>query len=343
MSVNDHKKSSTHYVAALVRQAQLLGLDIDRILADTAIPGELSDAEDGWIDNHLLTALVKRMWLETETETMGFDPQPLRLGTWAIACEFMMGADTLGELFRKGSRILTYLAPNSVGVKLIEEENTVFVLPEVYTGEADPEYFLVEFLTVLWHRFPSWVIDETIQLNNAFFSYPQPRHAQFYDELFQCDVAFDQEKIGFSFHRRYLQKPVTRTLVELKGWLRDSPADLLYLPGRESSVQAHLKGELRRALSDSSAFPSFESTCEKLSMSPQVVRRRLAEEGTSYQKLKDAIRSDTARRLLANQEMSVADVAVRVGFSETAAFSRAFKKWTGSTPAQFRADNTGKS
>ena len=192
MNAIKQKKSSTHYIAVLLRQARALGLDIDQILADTAIPRELSDAEDKWIDNQFLTSLVKRMWLETDSETMGFDPIPLRIGTWAIACEFMLGADTLGELFRKGSRILSYLAPNSVGVKLVEEEDSVLVLPQVYTGESDPEHFLAEFMTVLWHRFPSWVIDETIQLNTAFFSYPEPDHGRFYDELFQCDVVFEQ-------------------------------------------------------------------------------------------------------------------------------------------------------
>ena len=234
-------------------------------------------------------------------------------------------------------RILSFLAPNSNGVNLVAEGNSVSVLPQVYIGGNDPKHFLVELMTVVWHRFPSWVIDETIQLNKAFFSYSQPEHVRFYDELFQCDVAFEQETCGFSFHPKYLQKPVTRTLAELQIWLRDSPADLLYLPGRESSVQAHLKGELRRALSDSSFFPAFDSICGQLSMSPQVVRRRLAEEGTSYQKIKDTIRSYTAKRLLANPEIPVADVAERTGFSETAAFSRAFKKWTGATPAPFRA------
>ena len=71
-------------------------------------------------------------------------------------------------------------------------------------------------------------------------------------------------------------------------------------------------------------------------MSPQVVRRRLSEEDTSYQKIKDAIRCDTAKRLLDNPEIPVATVAEQTGFSETAAFSRAFKKWTGLAPAQYR-------
>ncbi len=330
------KKSSTHYVAVLIRQAKSLGLDVGNVLSGTGVPSDLAEAEDKWIDNALLAALVKRMWLETNNETMGFDPTPLRIGTWAIACEFMLTADTLGELFRRGKRILSYLAPDSIGLDLVIDDHEAVLMPRVYIGDADPEHFLVEFLTVVWHRFPSWVIDETIQLNRVSFTYSKPAHARFYEELFQCDVAFEQADGGFRFHRRYLEKPVTRTNAELEAWLRDSPADLLYLPGRESSVQAHLKGELRKGLKAKAAFPAFEAICQQLNMSPQVVRRRLSEEKTSYQKIKDAIRCDTAKRLLDNPEIPVATVAEQTGFSETAAFSRAFKKWTGLTPAQYR-------
>lgn len=343
MSSTTFKKSSTHYVAVLLRQAETLGLDVGSILSETGIPTELAYAEDQWIDNDLLAALVKRIWLETDNETMGFDPAPLRIGTWAIACEFMLMADTLGELFRRGRRILSYLAPGSIGLDLVIDDHVASLRPLVYLGNADPERFLVEFLTVVWHRFPSWVIDETIQLNSAFFTYGKPVHARFYEELFQCDVSFDQAACGFNFHRRYLEKPVTRTLAELEVWLRDSPADLLYLPGRESSVQAHLKGELRKGLKASATFPSFEAICEQLHMSPQVVRRRLSEEETSYQKIKDTIRCDTAKRLLNNPEIPIATVAEQTGFSETAAFSRAFKKWTGLTPAQYRAEHASAS
>lgn len=331
------KQSSTHYVAVIIRHARHMGLDIGRILAVTGIPLELAEAEDQWIDNRRVAALVKTMWRETNSETFGIDPTPLRIGTWAIACEFMMGADTLGELYRKGERILSFLAPDSVGLKLVVDGDCVSILPQVYIGESDPDRFLVEFLTVLWHRFPSWAIDEQIPLQNAFFSYPSPGQGQFYEELFQCDIAFEQPSCGFSFHSKYLQKPITRSMVELEGWLRDSPADLLYMPGRESSIQSQLKVELRRVLKDSMRYPAFESVCSDLCMSPQVVRRRLAEEGTSYQKIKDAIRCDMAQSLLANPEIPITDVAERTGFSESAAFSRAFKKWTGLSPAQYRS------
>lgn len=314
-----------------------MGLDVQEILDETGIPVELSEAENAFIDNGLLTKLVKKIWSETNNETFGLDPTPMRIGTWALACEFMLGADTLGSLLRKGQRILSYLAPGSAGLKILREGDVAVLLPQVYLGEADPEHFLMEFLTVLWHRFPSWAIDERIPLQEAFFSYAEPNHSHFYEELFQCDVRFEQAACGFKFHESYLKRRITRTLIELKAWLRDSPADLLYMPGRENSIQAQLKASLIEITKESARYPAFDSLCSDLAMSPQVVRRRLADEGTSYQQIKDAIRCETAQSLLVNPENSIIDVAVRTGFSESAAFSRAFKKWTGESPAHYRS------
>lgn len=343
----EQRKSSTHYVCILLRHAQSIGLDVQHILEETGISTELAGTEDGWIDNVLLARLVKRMWLDTNNETFGLDPNPLRIGTWALACEFMLGADTLGALYRKGERILSFLAPNSAGLKILREDGSIVVLPQVYLGESDPDHFLIEFITVLWHRFASWAIDERIPLQEAFFSYPEPNHSNFYEELFSCDVRFEQSACGFKFHESYLKRRITRTPIELEAWLRDSPADLLYMPGREKSIQAQLKASLleitkAEVARDAMRYPAFESLCSDLAMSPQVVRRRLADEGTSYQHIKDAIRCETAQVLLANPENSISDIAVRTGFSEPAAFSRAFKKWTGESPAQYRSSRLKK-
>jgi AraC-like DNA-binding protein len=94
--------------------------------------------------------------------------------------------------------------------------------------------------------------------------------------------------------------------------------------------------KLRRELEEQMRFPAFESICTSLQLSPQVVRRRLTEEGTSYQKIKDMVRRDLALELLSTPELLIADIAERTGFTEPAAFSRAFKKWAGISPAQYR-------
>jgi AraC-like DNA-binding protein len=191
-------------------------------------------------------------------------------------------------------------------------------------------------LCVVWHRFPCWAIDEYIPVQQGMFRYVEPAHGWFYEELLQAPVEFGQSFNGFSFNRKYLSRPLCRNRAELEAWLHNSPADLLYLPGRDTSIHAHIRRQLASELEENRCFPAFDDICASLHMSTQVVRRRLAQEGTSYQKIKDAVRLDTVKELLAKPDLAIADIAERVGFTEPAALSRAFKKWTGQTPAQYR-------
>ena len=71
-------------------------------------------------------------------------------------------------------------------------------------------------------------------------------------------------------------------------------------------------------------------------MSARTLRRRLEKEGTSYQRIKDNARRDAAITLLSRTRLPVAEIAVRVGFSDPSAFHRSFKKWTGLAPGEYR-------
>ena len=81
---------------------------------------------------------------------------------------------------------------------------------------------------------------------------------------------------------------------------------------------------------------SFELVSSELNMTTHTLRRRLKDEGNSFQEIKDSIRRDRAMVLLDKPTLVLHDIAAQLGFSEPAAFNRAFKKWTGLTPGQYR-------
>ena len=130
-------QTSTHYVASLVRQARRLGLDIDTLLAEAGISPELSQAPDLWIDNGYLTTLLKVLWRETSDETIGIDPGAMRMGSWALACDYMLAAENLGDLYRRGQRIYSFLPPESMGIDFSSLDDTVTVGIVCYEGERD--------------------------------------------------------------------------------------------------------------------------------------------------------------------------------------------------------------
>jgi AraC-like DNA-binding protein len=72
-------------------------------------------------------------------------------------------------------------------------------------------------------------------------------------------------------------------------------------------------------------------------MSVRTLQRRLGEEGTSFAALVDQARHQRSRLLIRSSELTLVEVATRVGFAEFATFSRAFKRWTGVAPGAYRA------
>lgn len=83
-------------------------------------------------------------------------------------------------------------------------------------------------------------------------------------------------------------------------------------------------------------LPEVCEVAARLAMSPATLRRRLQAEGTSYQRLKDAVRRDAAITSLVAGHEPIAELAARIGFSEDTAFHRAFRRWTGTTPGAYR-------
>jgi AraC-like DNA-binding protein len=77
---------------------------------------------------------------------------------------------------------------------------------------------------------------------------------------------------------------------------------------------------------------------DRLHLSERTLRRRLQAEGTRHKKLVEEIRQELATRYLESSDLGVADIAFLLGFSQAAAFNRAFRRWTGKTPGEYRAE-----
>lgn len=101
-----------------------------------------------------------------------------------------------------------------------------------------------------------------------------------------------------------------------------------------NDVVSRCKAEFLEQLS--SGEPAAEDIAQRLYMSSRTLQRKLAEAGTSYQKLVDDARRDLALRYIDDPANSITDITFLLGFSGHSTFSRAFKRWTGATPTAYR-------
>lgn len=204
-------------------------------------------------------------------------------------------------------------------------------------GQAQVPLVASAYGLSLWHRFLGWLCGRPLALEQVEFRGPAPDDAGKYQLLFQCPLRFDcrRDRIGFS--RACLDWPVVQNDHTLQEFLSTAPYQLLVMeaaPEGENlaaQVRALLGHDFRRGGLD------LDSVARALGMSAPTLRRRLRAEGTSFQVIKDEARCEAARLALERPDLPVTAVAEQLGFTDASAFHRAFRKWTGQTPGQYRA------
>lgn len=166
------------------------------------------------------------------------------------------------------------------------------------------------------------------------FDHAQPEDVRPYKQFFRCPVLFGQEFSGLCFHSEVLQRANT----EKKG------ADYGQLKSALESSEQSLDGDFEdiflsttRELIERGNL-SLESVAAALDMSPRTLHRRLREElGTNFREASDKIRIHLGMKYIRNTTLPLSDIADILGYSELAAFSRAFKRKVGCSPRQWRA------
>lgn len=324
---------SIHFVNAALTGVKRLGMDVDTLLSHVGIEAELLRQPKARISPEQYTRFVKMLWMVTQDEHVGFSQDVRRLGSFAIMCQLVVHAKTLGDALELSSQFYK-LFGDEWCVSLERDKHEARLVPLV-PKDADPHHYITESMLMIWHGLAAWLIDRRLPLERVHFNYPRPAHADEYDALFFAPVMkFDATRTEITFAADYLDLPIRQDGDSLEDFLKTAPADLLVKFKNTHSLTSRIRDVLKSQIGEE--MPTLNDVASMLYLSPQTLRRRLAAEGKSYQGVKDALRRDAAIHLLLNPKLTLEDVAQQVGFSETSTFHRAFKKWTGVTPGLYR-------
>jgi AraC-like DNA-binding protein len=170
---------------------------------------------------------------------------------------------------------------------------------------------------------------------SAGFEHPRPMHHREYTRIFGGVERFAQQTTRLEFDRALLDRPQTNQHPALYLVLRAEAERAL----ERVTAGLRLSDQLRQYLLSRppSRIPDLSTVARDLGISARSLRRRLAVEATSYRTLVRATLEVTAGRLLRDPSRSIQETAHALGFSDAAAFHRAFKRWTGMTPKEYRA------
>jgi AraC-like DNA-binding protein len=164
-------------------------------------------------------------------------------------------------------------------------------------------------------------------------AYAAPEHAAQYRAWICDDVRFGAGANRLVIDRNALDLPLQFANPTLLKLYRQQCEDTLAASQRSDGYSADVR---RWLLGTPGRFPPFEEAAAVLHMSPRTLRRRLVEEGTSYQQIVHELRRQLAETWLRDGMLSVAEIAGMLGYADISNFRRAFIGWTGHSPARYR-------
>lgn len=257
---------------------------------------------------------------------------PERMG---LVGHVFFNCDTLGEAVTQYVRLHSLINESvNLSFEQIGEQ-------AVLTWQADsPEHYcrqdMDRTLAAALCRTRHFICPD-IQAEWAEIAHPRPEYACEYEELFAGPVTFGASATRLAFNSRHMSHPIPhRNRYIHSAVLRQVNRLLARLQTRRSFGRKIHRLISRQMSTDKIDADTLAKQCH---MSRQTLYRRLKKEGLGFHELVEQVRKDKALRYVASDYYALGEIAFLLGFSEQSAFSRAFKRWTGMTPAQYRAHN----
>lgn len=344
------EKVPLRYIKTLLRVATEQGYDATTVFKRLDLPAELLSASadpSELVPAAYYNRIYNFVLSMLQDESLGVSMRhPSVSGSFRMMCLYVIHCHDLGSALRRAAEfqsfcrsLLNQPIEDYEPLQLLDNNLCLFQFPDSDDFAAqgtDLGWYTIAHTLAVWRRFCSWLIGNQIQLETVRIQSPAPADLGTVQRIFDCPIEFGQSYNGIVFEEHYLSAPVTHTEESLKRFLRNAPYHLL--ANTEIESDEGIVSQMRRIVGHdlSREFPSVIDMSNALNMSVRTLRRRLLEVDTTYQEFKDQTRRDAALQLLTRPELKINAVAALLGFDEPSAFHRSFKKWTGSTPGEYR-------
>lgn len=248
-----------------------------------------------------------------------------------LVAHVVYNSPTLGEGLTHYVRLFS-VVNESIDLKFLQEGDDA-ILRFQYFDKSHYNIADMERTLGIVVKRTIYSIGPLAKFRSVLFQHSAPEYLDKYQELFPCPVKFEQSYCELRFDRNMLNlKPKRRNPHTGRATLNYANHILSRLFKRK--VSAKVKRIIEDHISDNQF--DAEQAAKLLNMSRQTLYRKLKNDGASYSDLVDEVKQNKAFQLLLQTQTPLTVIAYDLGFSELSAFTRAFKRWTGKTPAEYR-------
>ncbi len=263
----------------------------------------------------------------------------LTAGQLVLLSKCLVGCADLRDVIETTAQFFDVLGGRSGRVALSCDRGRAQLRITTVTGASGPAALSVDLCNiVLLHKLYEWLIDAAIPLEAAEFGHPHPLRSVLHLSLLSCPARFGRAQTCLTFGAASLEHAVIRRPSELSSRLADFPFNLLAGECQRTALAEHV----HRAMVDGHMrlrkVPSVDEVARRFGVTSWTLRRRLADEGTSYSTIRKRVQLCLATEFLRRSDLTINEVAELANFSDAGAFRRAFQQWTGHSPSAYRED-----
>ncbi len=321
---------------AVLEACERLGLDGDALL----VSARLTRADLADPDARIPCEKADQLWAAAAARSgnpmLALDAAlALPLGAYRVLHYIGAHAPTLGAALERVVRYFP-LIDARVAWQVVDEDREValvMAIPGLASGvpRAPAEY---TFAAIVQQTRASTGIPWSPR-RVEFEHLAPPEVAARHRRAFGAPCAYGAERTALLIDTQTWARPVARADPSLLALLDQHAGTLVASVPHEAGLVARLRAWLAERMQAGDAI-DIAQAARALGLGTRTLQRRLDEDGTKFATVVDEVRAETARSLLADRTIALSEIAFLLGFSEQSAFTRAFKRWTGSTPAAAR-------
>lgn len=321
------------WIYAISRALEEDGVPSDALLRDAGMdPARLGDVHHRYSQEQVTSLWIAAV-AATQDDLFGLKvarhvrPSTFHVVGYAMACSATLRRAL--ERFAHSARIVS----DSAVIGFRPEGDNFRLDMDLNTGGRKPIYQTIDTMLAGVFLLCEWVRGDSITPVEVCFRHHRPADDALYSQLFHGPVKFDQQTNSIVFRGADLEAPVPSANEELAMMLDEMTSKYLALrfSGRFSR---RVRAALATQLADGE--PTKSETARFLAMTERTLLRRLQEENTTFQELLDHLREEKAYDYLRQPDMTIDAIAAELGFSTSSTFSRAFVRWTGQRPSEWR-------
>ncbi|EDY87351.1 AraC-type DNA-binding domain-containing protein [gamma proteobacterium HTCC5015] len=258
----------------------------------------------------------------------------IKPGQYGVLGYVVMSCKTGREVFERHMRYENLVSDRAVSTYHIEDDRVRLTWS---MNGVKPSRAMAEENVASWITYARWIGAKQLSPIQVRFCHSEPPYVEEYQRLFDCSLAFDCECTEVIFPLDYLDMPVVQHDPVMLDMMDAYAERLLSEFGQREGVL----GDVRRHLTE--LLPKGEATLEavasEMACSPRTLQRRLSEADSNFQSVLDDTRKDLAQHYIGQPFIDPIEIAFLLGFADQSTFYRAFKRWMGMTPGQYRERN----